>query len=148
MQHQDDYVKLVIGFQDAHYRKYLIALRTTADYYGWTEEFETWRPKPYVGSDGYTRYAVDPGRRGSLKLAGGNRHRICRSPSTAGQPAGLTNAFRVSARCGVADLAELAHFTKGDWHWMEGLHGERIRRDRWEEIYQATTGAKGGLVSV
>ena len=139
---QDPYVKLVIGLQDKENRKYLIALRTTADYYGWTEEFEPWTPKAFMGSDGRPRY-VDPGRRGSLKLAGGKRLRICRSASTAGNPAGFTNAFRIAARCGKGDLAELAHFTKGDWTWMESVYGERIHRDHWEEIYQATSSFGG-----
>ena len=134
---QDPYVKLVIGLQDSEHKKYVIALRTTADYYGWTEHLEPWRPKTVQTAGEYT-FVADPGRRGGLQWAGGRRHRICRSPSTAGNPAGLTNAFRTSARCGRADLAELAHFTEGDWHWMEGLHGERIFRDRWEEIYQAS----------
>jgi len=148
MTYQDPYVKLVIGLQTVDHRKYLIALRTTADYYGWTEHLETWTPKT-VETTGGVRVVRDPGRRANLQFAGGRRHRISRSSSTQGMPAGLTNAFRVSARCGVGDLAELAHFTEGDWEWMEGLHGERIRRDRWEEIYQGSISrVRGGLVSV
>ena len=135
--YQDPYVKLVIGLQTSDHKKYLIALRTTADHYGWTEHLEIWKPKTVVTTDERV-YVRDPGRRGGLQWAGGNRHRICRSKSRMGNPAGLTNAFRVSARCCKSDLAELAHFTDGDWEWMEGLHGERISRDRWEEIYQAT----------
>ena len=145
---KDPYVKLVIGLQNSERSKYLIALRTTADYYGWTEEFEPWTPKTVETAGGYV-VSRDPGRRGSLKLAGGKRLRLCRSNSTQGMPAGLTNAFRVSARCRVSDLAELAHFTKGDWHWMEGLFGERISRERWEAIYQGSISrVRGGLVSV
>ena len=133
---KEDYVKLVLGDRRAHNPTYLIALRTTADYYGWTEELEAWRPKLHQVV-GETRIVHDPGRRGSLKYAGGRRHLVCRSPSTAGMPAGFTNAFRVSARCGLPELAELAHFTSGDWYWMTGPFGERIRRERWESIYQA-----------
>ena len=132
----EDYVKLWLGTADTRPAKYLIALRTTADYYGWTEELEAWRPKA-VKTEGSVTFVQDPGRRGSLKLAGGRRHFVCRSPSTAGMPAGFTNAFRVSSRCGLPELAELAHFTKGEWFWMTGPFGERISRSRWEEIYQA-----------
>ena len=142
----DRYVKLQIGLSETKRSKYVIALRTTADYYGWTEEFPRWRPQDAVTSGGRT-YFADPGRRGSLKLAGGNRHRICRSPSTAGQPAGKTNAFRLSTSCTQLDIAELAHFTHGEWYWLEGLNGERITRERWEAIYQSDTSrAEGGLV--
>ena len=143
-----NYIKLVLGLQDEQHRKYLIALRTTADYYGWTKEFEPWRPKAVSSSGGYD-FGFEPGRRGGLQWAGGRRHRICRSPNTSGMPAGFTNQFRTSARCGLFDLAELAHFTQGDWHWMDCPFGERISRERWEEIYQTgTSRAKGGLVSV
>ena len=132
------YIKLKIGLQPEKGSKYLIALRSTADYYGWTKEFEEWTPK-FVSSSGDRRFFVDTGRRGGLRLAGGRRHRISRSPKTSGWPAGMTNQFRVSARCGLVDLAELAHFTEGDWHWMEGPFGERISRARWESLYQGSS---------
>ena len=144
----DPYVKLILGLRDKHQSKYLIALRTTADYYGWSEEFEPWSPK-VVSQQGRYTLVRDTGRRGGLRHAGGRRHRICRSPRTSGWPTGFTNQFRVSARCELLDLAELAHFTQGDWHWMEGPFGERITRERWEEMYQTgTSRAQGGLVSV
>lgn len=131
-----DYVKLVLGVRTSSHSKYVIALRATADYYGWTKELEEWTPKPLGTSGGYV-ISRDPGRRGGLQHAGGKRLRICRSPNRAGNPAGLTNAFRVTGRCGLLDLSELAHFTTCDWYWMEGPYGERISRERWEEIYQA-----------
>ena len=142
------YVKLKIGDQPNKGSKYLIALRTTADYYGWTQEFEPWSPK-VVETIGNRVFVSDPGRRGEMFCEAGRRHRICRSPKTAGMPKGMTNQFKVSANCGLADLAELAHFTLVDWHWMSSPHGERISRERWEEMYQATTSQRrGGLVSV
>ena len=145
---QDRYVKLQIGLSETKRSKYVIALRTTADYYGWTEQFPAWRPQGARQVGKYVTFQ-DPGRRGNLQLAGGNRHRISRSPSTAGTPAGLTNAFRLSTSCTQFDLAELAYFTKGDWYWMEGLHGERISRDRWVQIWHSNNSqAERGLVSV
>ena len=130
------YVKLLIKRSPGAPDKYLIALRTTADYYGWSKEFPTWRPEPVETTGGKTFYR-DPGRIGSLQTAGGRRHRICRTASTAGQPRGFTNQFRLSGSCGNAEIAELAHFTQVEWYWMEGLHGERITKERWEEMYQA-----------
>ena len=142
------YVHLQLGLSTQNRSKWLIALRSTADYYGWTEAFPAWEPQGGYTSGG-RRFFSDPGRRGGLQMRGGNRHRVCRSRSTAGTPAGMTNAFRLSTSCAVIDIAELAHFTEGEWFWMTGLHGERVSRERWEAIYQSgNSRAKGGLVSV
>lgn len=87
---------------------------------------------------GERRISLDPGRRGRLECEGGRRHRICRSPSKRGFPAGMTNAFKLSANCGLVDIAEVAHFTQGEWHWLEGPRKQRIERDRWLEMYAAS----------
>lgn len=144
----DRYIQLQIGLSSSTRSKWLVALRTTANYYGWTEEFPIWMPQDAHQVGGITVFR-DPGRRGDLQSIGGKRLLVCRAASTAGWSAGKTNAFRVSSAVSNFDLAELAHFTKGDWHWMEGLHGQRIRRENWEAIWQAKTSkASGGLVSV
>ena len=145
---QDRYIQLQIGLGNQTRSKWLIALRTTADYYGWTKEFPAWLPQDVHEVAGHT-FMCDPGRKGDLQTMGGRRKLICRAGSTAGWSAGKTNAFRVSTSVSNFDLAELAHLTKVDWHWMEGLHGQRIHREKWEAIYQAKTSkASGGLVSV
>ena len=54
-----------------------------------------------------------------------------------GFPAGKTNCFRVHSHCTNRDLAELAHFTKGEWHWMEGLFGQRRTKAHWLEMYES-----------
>ena len=127
--------------------KYLIALRTTADYYGWTQEFERWTPKVVREEGGY-KFCMAP-MRGQMFCEAGRRHRICRTKTTAGYPAGKTNAFKVSRTCGLFDLSEIAHFTQGDWYWMSSPSGERISRDRWEAIYETAGQNRGaGLVSV
>lgn len=131
----DPYIKLQIGLSTTKRSKWVVALKTTADYYGWTEAFPVWAPQGgFTVGDRY--YHQHPGKRGGNRLCGGNRHRICRARTTAGYPRGMTNAFRLSSSCATVDIAELAHFTKGDWCWIEGLHGERISRERWEAIYQ------------
>ena len=141
------YVKLLIWRPDQGPDRWLIALRTTADYYGWTQEFEEWSPKPAFVENGIT-FVRDPGRRGEMFCEGGRRHRICRSPNKGGQPAGLTNQFKVSNACTLLDLAELANFTQQDWYWMSGPTGERISRIRWASIYATGTHRRrGGLVS-
>ena len=144
----DPYVKLVLGEDSIKNRAYLICLRTTADFYGWSVGLPTWAPKELAVIGGRS-IGHDPGRKGSLKLSPGKRLRISRSSSTAGNPAGLTNAFRISNQVGVRHLAQLAHVTEGDWSWMQGLYGERITRERWAEIYQKSISrVRGGLVSV
>ena len=140
----DDFVKLLLWRGSGKKDKYLVALRTTANYYGWTKEFESWSPRPIYQSGGYD-FCLDPGRKGNLILASGKRIRICRSPKRQGNPKGLTNQFKVSRNCGLLDLAELAHFTESDWHWMDGPYGERIGRDHWERIYQAGIPGRRGV---
>ena len=133
---ESDWVKLVVGLQNTRNTKWVMALRSTADHYGWTEEFEPWRPGDARLQGGVVTFQ-DPGRRGRPGAGGGTTLRISRSPDRDGYAAGMVNRFRVSCRVGLADLAELAHFTKGDWHWMEKLGGGRLTRDEWEAIYQA-----------
>ena len=131
-----DFVKLTLFRDSAGRARWVRALRATADYYGWSEEFEIWRPNGVFEADGKSFMHIPAvSTRGA---AFGGRHlRICRSESRRGNPARLTNRITVSNSCRAIDLAELAHFTKGDWHWMESPGGQRITRDRWEEIYQA-----------
>ena len=141
------YVKLLLQREAGTQDKWLIALRTTADYYGWTEQFPAWSPEAVVVENG-RRFFYDPGRRGEMFCEGGRRHKVCRSPSRNGTPAGKTNRFKLSANCGLVDIAEVAHFTQSDWYWMTAPNGERIRRERWELIYQESNPQqRGGLVS-
>ena len=141
------YVKLLLTRKADTQDKYLIALRTTADYYGWTEEFPVWTPKT-VRTEGDRRICYDPGRKGNTYCEAGRRHKVCRDPSRCGTPAGKTNRFKLSVNCGLVDIAEVAHFTQGEWYWMSAPNGERVSRERWEEIYQVGIARKrGGLVS-
>ena len=142
------YIKLLLERRDGAADKYLIALRTTADYYGWTEQFPAWTLRPAFETGGYV-FAMDPGRKGEMFCEPGVKLRVCRSPSRQGNPRGKTNAFKVSRNCGLFDVSEIAHFTQGDWHWMEGPRHERKTREEWAAIYEAgTTTRRRGLVSV
>ena len=143
-----DFVKLVI-FRGAQDRvRWVRALRSTADYYGWTEEFEPWFPKPIREENGY-QLMYAPAFIGRGTPHGGKRLRICRSDSRSGHPAGLTNQFTVSNSCRTIDIAELANFSKGDWHWMEDLNGVRLSKEHWLRIYHAGgSRRRAGLVSV
>ena len=144
----EDYIKLLIWRPDKGSDRWVRALRSTADYYGWTQKFEPWSPKPQGTSGGYT-LCLDPGRKGEMFCEPGLRHRICRSPLRAGMPRGRTNQFKVSESCGLLDLAEIAALTQVDWHWMSGPTGDRKTRAQWLAIHEAGTPyRRGGLVSV
>lgn len=142
------WVKLLLGYTARGTSKWLQAYRATADYYGWTDEFPIWTPQRVVNGVPQP-YILSPGRRMGPNQQGGRRHRICRAKTTSGLPAGFTNTFKVSTNVGLFDLAELAHFTKVDWHWMTGPTGQRVLRSDWERRYQGTNlQRRGGLVSV
>ena len=132
------YITLKIGESKGGKPKLLHALRATSDYYGWTEEFPVWIGKA-VDRVGSRIVLHDPGRRGHPQCMGGIRLRISRSPDKSRYARGLTNAFKVSRGTGLLDLAELAHFTKVDWYWMESLCGQRIDKARWEQRFLRTT---------
>lgn len=143
-----DYVKLELFRPPGGDSRWLIALRTTADYYGWTEYFPVWSP-PVVGTAGGYTLVSDPGRRGRMHKQPAHRLRICRSESRKGHPRGMTNAFKVSRSCTLFELAELAHSTNIEWHWMESFKGQRLSRGHWEDMYwKGVQERRGGLVSV
>ena len=131
-----EFVTLKLGETRGGAAKKLHALRTTADYYGWTKEFEEWSLKAEF-EEGGRRFGIDPGRRGHPQCSSGYRVRICRSPVRDGLPAGFTNAFKVTANTGLFDLAELAHFTDVEWYWMTTKTGERVSREEWAARYAA-----------
>ncbi len=144
---EKDFVKLLIYRDSAGRARWVQALRATADHYAWTEHFERWRPNGSFEDGDYT-FVQLPGRSGPNIAAGGKRRRICWSKSLHGHPAGKTNQFTMSNSCRWIDYAELAHFSKGNWHWMTGPNGQRITRDRWEAIYETAGQNRGaGLVS-
>jgi hypothetical protein len=132
------FVKLKLGETNQGAAKYLVALRSTADYYGWTEQFEPWAPKVVEVVNGRS-FGIDTGRRGKSQGGGGRRLKISRSPRRDVHEPGKTNVFKVSRNCGLLDLAELGHFTKVDWYWMESPNGGRPSRDDWERRYAGNT---------
>ena len=60
-----DYIKLLIWRSPSGPDRWLISLRATADYYGWTKHFEVWSPK-VIGTSGGYQLLTDPGRRGKM----------------------------------------------------------------------------------
>ena len=130
------FVTLKIGESSGGQAKKLQALRSTADYYGWSEEFEEWTFEPEFEQGGRS-YGRDPGRKGRRASSAGYSVRISRTPVTHGLPAGFVNRFKVTSNTGLFDLAELGHFTKVDWYWMESPRSGRVLRAEWEARYLA-----------
>ena len=63
----------------------------------------------------------------------GRSLRICRSKGPAGgNPAGLTNAFRVSNNCTELDLYAIAQAVSIDYGWMSTKGGHRKRKAAWD----------------
>lgn len=141
------YIKLLLSRTEGKADRWLIALRTTADFYGWTETYPLWEPRVTHALGKFTCFQ-EPGRKGQMFTEGGKRLRICRHPTSSGYPRGMTNSFKVSSNCTLSDVAEVAHFVKVDWYWMLSPYGERISRIRWEDMYQSGNSWKRrGLVS-
>lgn len=133
-----DFVKLTLGETPRGEKKWLIAMRATANYYGWSEELPIWTPKiRRYGPGGEPIARV--GNLPSLQKNGGKNLRICDSPSKRGHPAGMTHRFRVSRNCGMRELSKLAALTKQDWHWMSAPAGKRLEKCQWLAIHQTYT---------
>ena len=124
------FVKLLLSRAEGRKDQWLIALRSTADFYGWTAAYPIWTPRVLYSVDGRD-YCADPGRRGQLYRERGRAHRICRVDSRNGNPAGKTNQFKLSKSCTLATIAELAHHTQSDWRWMTGPNFKPVLRDDW-----------------
>ena len=133
-----EFVTLKLGETKSGAAKKLHALRTTANYYGWTEKFEEWSLKAEFEQGG-RQFGRDPGRKGHSQCSSGFHVRICRSPVRSGLPAGFTNRFKVTANTGLFDLAELAYFTNVDWEWMETPRSGRVSRAEWIDRYARNT---------
>ena len=145
---ETDFVKLTIFRDNSGRARWVRALRSTADYYGWLDEFEVWTPNINGSSGSYPTHAW-PHRQTRGSAQGGRSCMICRKAPVTDMHAGTRNRFVMANACRLVDFAELAHFSKGEWHWMSGPTGERVSRDRWESMYQTgTQGRRRGLVSV
>ena len=110
------------------------AKQATVDYFGWSEEF-----------DSYADHAasVSPTGNGRLfrarprKRSGGIPMVIGRG--TDHHRPGPQNRFRfhVSSNASLLDIAELAHFTLGDWDWITRPNGTPWTREQWGCAYDA-----------
>ena len=107
----------------------LMCLKATADFYGWSAVFPSIEDAKAVERNGFL---INPVLRNHWRGHRGKRLRICRAKgSKQGNPAGLTNAFRVSNNATNFDLYAIAQAVSVDYGWMEGQYGYRRSRDEW-----------------
>ena len=125
-----EFLKLVID-RSASGAKTVVVQKETAEYFGWDKAFEEWTPQTQLKPDGTRRKYVGAFRRHPY-FPGGDRLRICRVASTGGNPAGQTHCFRMQGDWSRKHLVALAAAAGDKFEWMEGLHGQRIRRDEWQ----------------
>lgn len=128
-----DYCQLTLHTFPSGQIVWLKCLTATAQFYGWLDAF----PNSEEGDSNastHREFVTYPSRR-FMPSVGGRKLRIYRSPVRQGYPKGQTNRFRVSRKIRNRQLAELAAFTKVEWHYMETAHGVRQPRDWWLELY-------------
>lgn len=126
----EDFVKLGVRAKPNRRFVWMRVLKSTADFYGWSTAFPPLLQLKKETLD--VPFLVDQGRKSGGPKPGYSVV-ICRSESTAGWPAGLTNRFTVSSDASLKDLALIAQAVKVDWGWMTAHYGERKRRGWWEQ---------------
>ena len=132
MYRTDEFVHLAIRRVARGNWVQLMCLKATADFYGWSAVFPNLLDAKRVDYPGN----VFPM---PTKLNGrnytGRRLRICRKkePHT-GNPAGLTNCFRVSNNCSKRDLTAIAQAVVPDFGWMNDFYRARVPRETWLAI--------------
>lgn len=110
----------------------LIALESTADFYGWTEVFPSLNEAKRVDyPDGLFPH---PGRK-NLRMFRAQPVHICRSETTKhGFPIRLTNRFRVTNNTRDVDLIAIAQATQIPFGWMTTRSGQRREQEYWMGI--------------
>jgi hypothetical protein len=113
----------------------LLVLKTTADFYGWSEFFPTVADARFTEA-GETGLVLDRSQGGRTR----GRYatvRICRGTSKQGHPKELTNQFRLSRNATMKDYAEVAKGVSRDFGWMEDHACRRRSKDEWLSIADA-----------
>jgi hypothetical protein len=132
MYRTDEFVHLAIRRISKGNWVQLMCLKATADFYGWSAVFPSLIDAKLVDYPGNV-FPMPTKLNG--KNYRGRRLRICRKKEPhGGNPAGLTNCFRVSNNCSKRDLVAIAQAVKVDFGWMNAFYGERISREDWLAI--------------
>jgi len=129
------HIKLILRTLPSGQAATVMVKQATAEHFGWTNHFETeaeWTARRVSeGAISGFYYRGRPGR-----TVGGTPIRIGTTQHAGpGYEAGAAHQFRIGSKVSIADLAELAHFTDGNWEWMEDRTRRRIPRGAWLQRY-------------
>lgn len=128
----DDYCELAVRRIRKGNWVRLIALKPTAEFYGWTTVFPLVREAQDVDYPGGIRPM--PVRRNLTNYRALPLY-VCRSKSNRqGFPRGLTNRFRVTNNATRLDLAAIAQAIQIDYGWMTARYGERVPKCQWDSV--------------
>ena len=127
-----EYVQLCISEKPTGRLAWVKARRGTAEALGWTEHFKS-----------VNQHRAEQSPNGTVKLRtksrdrgrGGRRIQLGAGRDNHRPGPGERRQFKVGTTCSLFDLAELFHFTKGDWEWMSTPAGVRKPACVWEDIY-------------
>ena len=128
--------KLLLGRAPGGQAVVLDCLANTARFYGWEDAFQPWIPGLRVDPVTGHEFVMGP-RLKKRRDTNGRIYRICRAKTTSGQPAGMTNSFRIAGPVTNRILSELAAYTRPTWSWMSSKWGERRSREQWLHIHDA-----------
>ena len=128
--------KLLIRRNKQNRPIYLSARKNIANYFGWSDNFESYIEGLVFDETTGKSYLQSPCLARSTRKPG-HEWVICTSKSRGGFPAGETRRFRVSTLATLRDIAEIAYRTQVDWEWMGGPTGPRRSREQWLQIHQA-----------
>ena len=108
----------------------LMARKATADFYGWSAVFPGIGEAKLRDGDGI---AFNPVLKKNVRGHRGIRIHICRSTvNKHGQPAGLTNSFRLTNNATNFDLYAVAQAVSVDYGWMANKTGHRRSKADWD----------------
>lgn len=109
--------------------------RATAEHFGWLTHFKTYgeliHEEALAGNGRITPQQI----RAANRPPRGTQIRISRAATKGTYASGRAHSLRINSRVSNIDLAELAHFTEAEWHWMEARNGARVDRQKWLDVY-------------
>ena len=140
-QKPNDFLELLLDV-DKHGNKVVLrAMKATVDLFGWSDHYPSFIPGLQVDENAGVVRLMGPNlksRRGGF----GREFKICRAKTTRGNPAGLTNAFRIRGPVTNRVLGDLAAHTVGHWTWLTAMYGERRSREQWLDIHEVMSGSR------
>jgi hypothetical protein len=102
---------------------YLHALRSTAEFFGWDEAFDQYRPDVALPARPDGHVSIQPINRSGAR--GGRRLQISRTETKSNRVGCVVNVFRIAKAATYADLRAVARATRGEWFWMTDFRGRR-----------------------